>query len=86
VAEQRSIPFPSFWALYAELPAEVRKLADKQFALFMENPHHPSLGFARKGEVYTAEIGRSYRAIARFRDGTYYWFWIGSHTKPTISS
>jgi hypothetical protein len=36
VAEQRSVPFPSFWAAYAESPAEVRKLADKQFALFKE--------------------------------------------------
>ena len=45
------------------------KLADKNFALFKSNPRHPSLGFRKKGRVYTAEIGRSYRAIARERIG-----------------
>ena len=39
----------------------------------------PSLGFQKKGGVYTVEVGRSYRAIARERDGEYYWFWIGTH-------
>ena len=79
MAESRSVPFRSFWKLYADLPGEVQRLADKQFSLFVENPRHPSLGFARKGKVYTVEIGRSHRAIARLKDGTYYWFWIGSH-------
>ncbi len=79
MAESRSVPFPPFWELYAALPLEIQRLADKQFALFEENPQHPSLRFAKKGEVYTAEVGRSYRAIARKRDGIYYWFWIGSH-------
>jgi len=54
-------------------------LADKQFRLFRENPFHPSLGFARKGSVWTAEIGRSHRAMARRRGDDVYWFWIGTH-------
>jgi hypothetical protein len=70
---------PSFWKCYHKLPQNVQKLADKNFALFRQNPGHPSLGFRKKGEVYTAEIGRSYRAIARERNGNYYWFWIGTH-------
>ena len=44
-----------------------------------KNPRHPSLGFRKKGGVYSAEIGRSYRALARVRNGHYYWFWIGTH-------
>ena len=60
-------------------PAHIQKLADKKFALFKANPSHPSLGFAKKGEVYTVEVGRSCRAIARERNGHYYWFWIGTH-------
>jgi len=56
-----------------------QRLADKNFALFKSNPHHPSLGFRRKGSLFTAEIGRSYRALARERGGDYYWFWIGTH-------
>jgi hypothetical protein len=81
VSESRSRPFQSFWKLYADLPAEVQKLADKQFALFQENPRHPSLGFARKGNVYTVEVGRSYRAVARYSGG------FGSaRTKPTTQT
>src|SRR6266436_1420852 len=69
----------SFWKCYEELPAHIRELADKKFVLFKANPRHPSLGFSKKGVVYTVEIGRSYRALARERNGHYYWFWIGTH-------
>ena len=69
----------SFGKCYEQLPANIQKLADKQFALFKANPLHPSLGFRRKGGVHTAEIGRSYRALARERNGHYYWFWVGTH-------
>ena len=69
----------SFWKRYEQLPLNIRKLADKQFVLFKSNPRHPSLGFRKKGGVYTVEIGRSYRALARERAGHYYWFWIGTH-------
>jgi hypothetical protein len=69
----------SFWACYDRLPAHIQKLADKNFALFKANPWHPSLGFAKKGAIYSVEIGRSYRALARERNAHYYWFWIGTH-------
>lgn len=69
----------SFWKSYDKLPQHVQRLAHKQFALFKKNPQHTSLGFQKKGSVYTVEIGRSYRAIARERGGGYYWFWIGTH-------
>jgi hypothetical protein len=49
----------------------VKRLAKKNFALFKANPRHPSLGFQKKGGVYTVEVGRSYRAIARERNGDY---------------
>ena len=75
----RSHALRSFWRSYEQLPPHVQKLADKNFALFKANPRHPSLGFRKKGGVYTVEIGRSYRALARERKGHYYWFWIGTH-------
>ncbi len=75
----RSFALRSFWDCYKALPGHVRKLADKQFRLFRQDPLHPSLGFARKGEVWTVEVGRGYRALARERGEDYYWFWIGSH-------
>ena len=70
---------PSFWKCYHQLPKHVQRVADKNFELFKANPRHPSLGLSKKGAVYTVEIGRSYRAIARKRDGDFYWFWIGTH-------
>jgi hypothetical protein len=45
------------------------KAGDKNFALFKVNPWHPSLGFSKKGEIYTVEVGRGYRALARERSG-----------------
>ena len=38
----------SFWKCYDQLPARIRKLADKNFALFKANPWHPPWGLARK--------------------------------------
>jgi len=70
---------PSFWKCYHALPQHIQKLAHEKFTLFQSNPYHPSIGFKKKGSVYTAEIGRSYRALARERNGDYYWFWIGTH-------
>jgi hypothetical protein len=75
----RSFALGSFWNLYYELPVEIQRLADKQFRLFSENQRHPSLGFARKGNVWTVEVGRSHRAMARLRGENFYWFWIGTH-------
>jgi hypothetical protein len=54
-------------------------LADKKFSLFQLNPAHPSLGFARKGNVWTVDVGLHYRAIAWRENETVVWFWIGSH-------
>ena len=39
----QSRTFARFWERYDALPAEMRRQADKQYALFHENPHHPSL-------------------------------------------
>lgn len=75
----RSRALPSFWQHYRQLPSHIQKLADKKFALFKVNPHHPSLGFKKKGEVFTVEVGRRYRALARQKENDYYWFWIGTH-------
>jgi hypothetical protein len=75
----RSHALQSFWKCYKRLPKHVQELADKNFALLKKNPRHPSLDFRKKGGVYTAEIGRSCRALARERKGHYYWFWIGTH-------
>jgi dihydrofolate reductase len=74
----RSFALPEFWKSYESLPEKIQRIADRKFALFEQNPFHPSLALKQKGEVWTA-VGRSHRAIA-YRDGNdFHWFWIGSH-------
>ena len=59
---------PEFWFWYRQLPESVRDVADKNFGLLKENPHHPSLRFKKIGEFWSARVGRGYRALARPRD------------------
>lgn len=75
----RSFAVPDFWKCYKKLPVYIQELADKKFAQFTKEPFHPSLGLQRKGEVWTVDIGRSYRAIALREGDHFHWFWIGSH-------
>jgi hypothetical protein len=69
----------AFWTLYLVLPAEVRTIADKNFALMKENPHHPSLRLKKIGLLWSARVGEKYRALGHGVDGGVHWFWIGSH-------
>ena len=69
----------AFWACYDALPATVRALADKQFALLQENPRHPSLHFKRVGRFHSARVGAHYRALAVDASDGILGFWIGSH-------
>jgi hypothetical protein len=75
----RSHAVPEFWDCYARLPEKIQLLADRKYALFQENPFHPSLGLQQKGEVWTVDIGRSYRALSWRQGNDFHWYWIGSH-------
>ena len=75
----RSFALPEFWKCYQSLPANVRVLADAKFARFEKDPFHPSLALKQKGEVWTADVGRSYRSIAYCEGDIFHWFWIGTH-------
>jgi hypothetical protein len=72
---------PDFWHRYRQLPAEVRDLADKSFALLLENPHHPSLRLKKIGSFRSARVGLHYRVLARERTEGLVWFWIGHHSE-----
>jgi hypothetical protein len=74
-----SYAVPEFWDCYDRLPENVRSLADTKYALFQENPFHSSLGLQQKGDVWTVDIGRSYRALAWREGNDFHWYWIGSH-------
>lgn len=73
-----------FRALFDALPASVQQQAREAYALWVRDPHHPSLRFKpvdpADPDVFSARVGRRYRVIGkRQRDGSMLWVWIGSH-------
>jgi len=72
----------SYWKSYYELSADIRKQADAKFALWKEDPFHPSLRFKcthSKENIWSVRINLDYRALG-VRDGDQIiWFWIGNH-------
>lgn len=75
----RSFALPDFWKCYDTLPVVIQELSDTKFGLFESDPFHPSLALKQKGDVWTVNVGRSYRAIAYRTGNDFHWFWIGSH-------
>ena len=71
----------NFWYCHRHLPAEVRELADKNFALLRHDPHHPSLRLKKIGAFWSVRVGFHYRALARDRSEGLVWFWIGHHSE-----
>ena len=69
----------SFWKDYRRLPASVRALADKNFALLKDNPQHPSLHFKKVGRYWSARVGGHWRALAVEAPDGYVWFSIVPH-------
>jgi len=71
-----------FWDLCTSLPADVQKLAVKNYHLWRPNPHHPSLRFHRlKGseDRFSVRVGDHYRALGRLESDRLIWVWIGTH-------
>jgi hypothetical protein len=77
----RHFASPRFWQLYQSLPAEIRELADKSFALLKADPRHPSLHFKRIGDYWSVRVGIRYRALGTPVDAGIYWIWIGTHAE-----
>ncbi len=71
---------PDFWDEYNSLPADIQKLADKNYALLQSNPRHPSLHFKKVGAFWSVRVGRNHRALAVDGKSGLIWFWIGEHT------
>ena len=68
-----------FWRCYHNLPSNVRKDADKAFALLRDNPRHPSLFLKKVGALWSVRVSDACRALA-VRDGDdFLWVWIGMH-------
>jgi hypothetical protein len=69
----------SFRNRFRNLPPEVRRLARKNFKLWLRDPAHPSLHFKKIGDVWSARVGGKHRALAVWSGDKVEWFWIGSH-------
>ncbi len=73
---------PRFWNCYRQLPADVQRLADRCYDILREDPHYPSLHFAKVGRFWSVLVGLHYRAALAVEHGhDVIWFWIGSHAE-----
>ena len=80
----RSQAAPRFWRLFHELPADVQRLAVKNYSLWRVNPNHPSLRFRRlegRENLATVRVGDHYRALGLMEPGIVVWIWIGPHAE-----
>jgi len=67
--------------MYQSLPAEIRELADKNYALLKTDSRHPSLHFKRIGNLWSVRVGDHYRVLGTTIDVGIYWVWIGTHAE-----
>ncbi|MBS0462815.1 MAG: hypothetical protein JSS41_10155 [Proteobacteria bacterium] len=72
---------PAFWSAYGDLPPDVKRVADRCFALLKADPLHPSLHFKRVGRLWAVRTGPHHRALGVAIDAGVLWFWIGSHAQ-----
>jgi len=73
-----------FITLFEKLPQRIKRLARKNYRLWVQNPIHPSLDFKRVGKrsfTYSIRVGIGWRALGVVDDDTITWFWIGSHAE-----
>jgi hypothetical protein len=80
----RSQATPRFWHLFKELPADVQRLAAKNYRLWRADPNHPSLRYRRlvgRENLVTVRIGDHYRALGFLEPGLVVWIWIGPHAE-----
>jgi len=75
----KSKSLPEFWIHYNDLPDEIQRRADKQFALLTDNPKHRSLQLKPVGAFWSARVTDNYRALAIREENVFTSFWIGLH-------
>ena len=75
---------PTFWRAYARLSEPNRLASQRAYALFAQNPNHPSLRFKKLGGyelVWSVRINEQYRAIGERRGDVITWIWVGTHNE-----
>lgn len=85
---QANVRTKSYRDMYDKLPARVKEDATEAFAVFLVDPHHPTLENhelydSKKGRHKKASravsVNRRYRALYVVDGPTNVWYWIGSH-------
>ena len=59
---------------YAELPEEIKERVEKQLALLLSNPRHPSLRLKRirgTADIWEVRVSRGYRLTLQLAGDTY---------------
>ncbi len=78
----KSAALPSFWSRYEKLDPDLKARAKRAYALWSEDPFHPSLRFKcinRQESIWSVRITLGYRALGILEGDTVTWFWIGGH-------
>jgi hypothetical protein len=73
-----------FRKAFAELPVSAQKQARDSYRRFQKDPWHPSLRFKPTHTalpIYSARVGKGYRAVGQRDESGVVWFWIGSHAE-----
>jgi hypothetical protein len=71
----------NFWKGYFLLPKDIQKLAVKQYRLWLQDPHHPSLHFKKVQNYWSARVTDDYRVLGVMETDIVIWFWIGIHAE-----
>lgn len=72
----------SFIRSYRKLPKNIQETADKQLALLLSNPHHPSLRIKKMNDprdIWEGRITYAYRFTFQIEEDLYLLRQIGSH-------
>ena len=73
-----------FRQAFGSLPEQIQEQTRQADRQFKENPGHPSLRFKKVHPslpIYSARIGKTYRAVGQLDEDTIIWFWVGSHAE-----
>jgi mRNA-degrading endonuclease HigB of HigAB toxin-antitoxin module len=72
----------AFQKKLGNLPISVQEQAAKAYALWQEDPYHPSLQFKRVSQrqpIYSVRVSLNYRVLGLLESERVYWYWIGTH-------
>lgn len=72
----------AYWDSFADLPEDVRVLAEQNYNLWKDNPKNPGLRFKQIHPdlpIFSFRVGLKNRTVGvETRDGKVVWFWVGS--------